>query len=363
MRDLTVNERGYVQQRESTTLEYKKLFTFDKEFFHKCLRTIAGFANNQGGMLVFGVKNRPHELIGIDGIFLQAHEDNKTLSEKINLFFAPVIQFETEIRTLNEKLIGIIYVQEARHKPIICKRQGEQDILREAAVYFRYQAETKEIQFADLFMMLEREKDKERKQWFALVERTAKIGVDNVGLLDLRTGAVSGTSGSFLIDESLLPKLRFIQDGHFSETDGEPTLKLIGEVQSMSTALTIEKHIAVPVSNAGHFKPKQVIEQVNERLELGGITRRLTQHIHQQCWKKYQVRPSSKSEAPEQTEFEYCIYDEPYNGYLYTPKWIEFLIEKMSNDDEYESIISTNTVVSNDEPAPPEANTESSNNA
>lgn len=47
------------------------------------------------------------------------------------------------------------------------------------------------------------------------------------------SGVVEGRGGSFLIDESLLDKIKFIQEGEFSEKRGEPTLKLIGELETV----------------------------------------------------------------------------------------------------------------------------------
>jgi hypothetical protein len=65
----------------------------------------------------------------------------------------------------------------------------------------------------------------------------ARIGIENVGVLDSITGEVSGGKGSFLISEDLLPKLQFIHSGTFVESGGQPSLKLVGEAHLINSQL------------------------------------------------------------------------------------------------------------------------------
>ena len=50
------------------------------------------------------------------------------------------------------------------------------------------------------------------------------------------------------------------------------------------------------------------------------------------------VRPENGSSNPEMTNSLYCIYDEPNNSYLFTQAWIDFLIEKLSDEVEYDAV-------------------------
>lgn len=56
---LKVKSDGCLYHRESQTLEFKEAFNFAglAEYF----RDFAAFANNKGGWLIFGVKDRPNE--------------------------------------------------------------------------------------------------------------------------------------------------------------------------------------------------------------------------------------------------------------------------------------------------------------
>lgn len=61
---------------------------------------------------------------------------------------------------------------------------------------------------------------------------------------------------------------------------------------------------------------------------------------HTRCWKKYKVRPDEiqKKRSPEKVKAEYCVYDHANDCYLYKKAWVDFLVEKMLNDNEYNSL-------------------------
>jgi hypothetical protein len=83
---------------------------------------------------------------------------------------------------------------------------------------------------------MDAERQKVHDQWLETLSKIATVGLSQVGILDLNTGEVSGTKGSFFIDEQLLPKLRFIQEGRFVETGGEPALRLLGDLRPVGAS-------------------------------------------------------------------------------------------------------------------------------
>lgn len=101
---------------------------------------------------------------------------------------------------------------------------------------------------------------------------------------------------------------------------------------------------AAAVANAGLLKPGAVVKAVQVALGNPKVQRptgtvdKFNQATHERCWKRYGVRPPSGSKTPAATQEKYCIYDEPHKDYLYTPAWIEYLIEKMKVVGEYESL-------------------------
>lgn len=88
----------------------------------------------------------------------------------------------------------------------------------------------------------------------------------------------------------------------------------------------------VPVANQGEFRPSSVAREVSNR-----INRRFRVHHHTQAWKKYGVRGIGKSAAG--CKLEYCQFDEVHEDYVYTQEWIDFLVKKLSDQEEYEALL------------------------
>lgn len=101
------------------------------------------------------------------------------------------------------------------------------------------------------------------------------------------------------------------------------------------TALVKEKHI--PVANLDKFKPSVVAEQVREALGLNKEEFNAGHHI--KCWRYYNVRPSGGSNNPAQCRTEFCQYDEAHEDYVYTKKWVEFLIAELQDDEKFRTIL------------------------
>ncbi|MEW5967923.1 MAG: DUF3644 domain-containing protein [Pseudomonadota bacterium] len=93
--------------------------------------------------------------------------------------------------------------------------------------------------------------------------------------------------------------------------------------------------------NAGLLKPGEVVKAVqaglgNIKLERNGKqTDKFNADTHTRCWKHYKARPKTGAKKPEQTKAEYCSYDKAHKDYLYTQAWVNFLIEKMADENEY----------------------------
>jgi len=99
-----------------------------------------------------------------------------------------------------------------------------------------------------------------------------------------------------------------------------------------NVALIKERH--VPVVNPGKYKPSDVVRLVTEKL---GV--RFTMHNHTQAWNYYKVRSSLKK--PESCKEKFCQYDVVHQDYIYTKEWVDFLVNKLSDDDEYKKLISS----------------------
>ena len=140
--------------------------------------------------------------------------------------------WEKTERPLANRTVGFLYVYPAEQRPIICTK-NDGTVLKEADIYYRYPGETRRIRYGELVQIFGQHARRTERQWADVLRRVEHAGVENVAILNTVTGEVSGRSGRFLIDEKLIPKLKFVAEGHFSETEGEPTLKLVGDVESM----------------------------------------------------------------------------------------------------------------------------------
>lgn len=227
-----------VTSRENSTLEFKENFGWKS--LASYLKTCAAYANTKGGYIVFGITNCPHRLQGLSSTSLEAFEkiDPEKLTTNFNTHFSPEIIWDIHQHEYMGKTFGLLYVHEGTEKPIICKKDAGNE-LREGDIYYRYRGRTERIKFPELRQILETNRENEQLLWMRQIEKMAKIGVRNTGLFDLNTGTVSGTHGAFLIEESLLSQLSFIREGEFSEIKGNPTLKLIGNVEIIDSQFPV----------------------------------------------------------------------------------------------------------------------------
>lgn len=74
--------------REGSQLEFKESFNWlAKEQYAK---SMAAFANNRGGYVVFGVSNRPRKLVGLRGENFD-EKDESVIAEYLNSTFSPYL--------------------------------------------------------------------------------------------------------------------------------------------------------------------------------------------------------------------------------------------------------------------------------
>ncbi|EKE02268.1 MAG: hypothetical protein ACD_20C00404G0001 [uncultured bacterium] len=242
--------------RESSWLEFKQ--SFSKHSLPKYAKTMAAYANKEGGYIVFGIKNSPHDVIGLNNDYFD-ELDPVEITKKLREYFSPEIDFSLNSIKYQKKNIGIIYTYKSLNKPIICKKyqpQGDKVFFREGAVYYRYNAQNDEIKYEDLNNLLNEKQRQERNSWLKTLAKIARVGVNNVGILDMLTGNISaGTNSTLLLDENLLSSIKFITEGNFSEKEGAPTLKIIGNVQ------TVDGNIIQPTKVITQIEPKVLTER------------------------------------------------------------------------------------------------------
>lgn len=219
--------RWFFTKGENDEFECKENFNLGN--FSKPLKTIAGYANNRGGYLLFGVKDLPqrHEVCGLpDGRF--GETDRNRFSQIIRSTLAPTPRFEVGTLQLEGLLIGVIHVEPHTSKPVIAsKNHGE--AVSEGSIYFRYVAETKAISYADLRAILDERDLRSREAILPMVQRLLELGPGNALVANLADGQLEGGERPILIDPVSLEQIKFIKEGAFDEVEGAPTLKVVGD--------------------------------------------------------------------------------------------------------------------------------------
>lgn len=230
--------KSILNNREGTTLEFKESFNLGS--LSRYERTMAAFANNQGGYIVFGVKPGPHRLVGVNPAF--GKMDTKDVAKSLNAHLAPEIEWDDGEIIIRDFHLGFIYTHESRQKPIVTVLNHGSE-LKEGEIYYRYRGQSARIKYGELRNILDKRVERERETWMQHLQTITRVGPTNVALLDTVQGRVHGSGAPVLIDKSLLRQLRFIKDGKFAETGGDPTLRLIGDIAPIGGVVA---HRAIP---------------------------------------------------------------------------------------------------------------------
>ena len=230
---------------ESDEFECKE--NFNLRGFGKPLKTIAGFANHRGGYLFFGVKDKPDgfAVCGLSDDRFTETDQNK-FSQTIRTALEPTPRFQVATLTLDSLTVGIIHVEPHRSKPVIAgKTEGE---LVEGFIYYRYPGETRSICYADLRAILDERDRQSRESIMPMVQRLLELGPSDAMVANLADGKLEGGQRPILIDPQSLAQIKFIREGEFDEVSGEPTLRVIGDAQTLPGDALVTKTVREEVT-------------------------------------------------------------------------------------------------------------------
>lgn len=204
----------------------------------KILRAIAGLANNKGGHILFGIRDGTNIVEGMSDDKFEAL-DPSVLTAHLVGFLDPVPRVARVPHKIGGKKIGVLHVEKHERAPVIVLKGMGSD-LREGAIYFRYVGETRQIKPGELRAIIEA---REARAVAEFSRRMNRVASGAGATIDLDTGEVSGRTGSFVIDRTLLPSIQFIREGDFTQIKGAPALRLVGDVQPISAADRDKIHV------------------------------------------------------------------------------------------------------------------------
>jgi hypothetical protein len=106
------------------------------------------------------------------------------------------------------------------------------------------------------------------------------------------------------------------------------------DMKSYERIVAMIKTRQVPVANLGLLKPTRVVEQVRQRLG-----KPFTVFDHRSCYLHFNARPARGASDPTACDTRYCLYDDVHEDYCYKPEWVQFLVEKLAEEQTYLMII------------------------
>lgn len=90
------------------------------------------------------------------------------------------------------------------------------------------------------------------------------------------------------------------------------------------------------VVGAGLLRPTAAASQIQEQIP---FVFNLNHFV--KAWKKLECRPDTKSKTPERTDERYCIYDEPYSGYLYKNAFVNKVVRETATASKFKKFLDT----------------------
>ena len=112
------------------------------------------------------------------------------------------------------------------------------------------------------------------------------------------------------------------------------------EMAKLEQIVTLIKPKEVPIANLGALTPSEVAARVRN-----AITRPFTMDSHTRCWRHFSARPPSGSPSPGKCNPRFCHYDALHKDYGYTETWVEFLVEKLSDQATYDLIVTGRKII------------------
>lgn len=303
---IETKEYGRLKHREKKDLEFKANYNFGSIKNGKFSKSIVAFANADGGIMIFGIKDRPREPIGMSNDNFENIEIEK-ITQFLNEHFSPEIIWNMYDFEVDGKKYGLFVIEESKNKPIMCiKNVGDE--LKEGDIYYRYSARSQKIKYPELKELLENAKELERKKWMEHIQSIAKIGPQNIALIDVYRGNIENSQNKqIIIDKDLLKDIKFIQEGKFVEKEGAPTLRLMGNIEGMEGIQTLVPDFNL---NKDFFTTKELGEKLNLLTDKGS-----TNYLTAVIW-KYNIQENSQ------------YYQHKKNQKLYSSLCYKFLKEQ-----------------------------------
>lgn len=250
---------GTLKGREGNSVEFK--YSYNKGDLAKYARTMAAYANNRGGFIIFGVADSPRKVIGLKSDNFETLKQEE-ITDFLNSMFSPMIDWEMGTIVLDEGAeeasaqqikVGWIYAFESETKPVIALKDNNTAKISAGDVFYRYHARSGKIKPSEMERIISERIKREREGLFRVFEAIRKDGAANISIVNYRDMKFKTPNGvDVSIDKRLVAKLlrkaKFIKEGSFSETGGTPVIKVTGNID-------LTEEVPVPDGNPDEMYP------------------------------------------------------------------------------------------------------------
>ena len=229
-------ENFSVTTREGKHREFK--CDFAASDFSGYTKTLAAFSNADGGILIFGVSEKPRLIVGTTQVV-----DESQWANRLREDFDPEIVVTTKVYTVGALQLFAVGVDPCPNRPVICRKTRSRsitdkngkikdvEVLREGSIYFRYSGQTRAIGYCELASMLA---DRERKRIQSVMETLKvmeRVGFENTGMVNIKDEI-----SNLYVSRETAKGLTLIDHGKFIEKGGA-RLPMSCLVQSISIRL------------------------------------------------------------------------------------------------------------------------------
>ncbi len=327
---LVFDKNGKLKCRERADLEYKESFSYSNAA--KYAKTMAAFANNAGGYIIFGVKDKPREIVGVNNAFKELPVEKMT--EILNSRFSPEILWDIGIVDCEKGEVGYIYVEESLDKPVMAiKVDGT---ISSGDIFYRYKARTEKIKYPEMHRIIAEREKRIHDSIIKLVESIRAGNTPNIGIINYSNGRISTPYGvDVAIDKKLvvqvLKKAKFIKEGQLKE-GGEPVLMVTGNID-------LAEEVPVPdlEPNVSHpYLQKDLTAMLGIE---GKYTPALIWYFHLKDEKKYhlEIQTSKKTEVHKYSEFAFKKLKNEISEHSNDSEWLVKIKERYTQNQKIKS--------------------------
>ncbi len=179
-----------VTARESKHREFKQ--TFVPNDLSDYTKTIAAFGNADGGCILFGISDKPRQIVGAAEI-----PDEAQWADRLRDDFDPEISIATKIYAVGALHVYVVETGPVTYRPVVCKRSRSKrvvgrdgkprdiEVIREGAIYYRYSAQTRFIGYPELMALIAEREARRVKSFMDTLNIIQKVGVDRAGILKM----------------------------------------------------------------------------------------------------------------------------------------------------------------------------------